>query len=85
VRVNYSPSFDDTHDCPGGCGNQVVRNMFACRACWDRLPQDDYRTPILTSRWAGDWEAHSRALTNAMQWYRVDADRRTADTIRDMG
>lgn len=82
--MNYTPSFQDTHDCPGGCGTPVVRNMFACRDCWARLPQDDHRTPILTSRWANDWSAHSRALTEAMKWYRVDADRRAAEDIREM-
>lgn len=82
--MNYSPSHQDTHDCPGGCGNQVVRNMFACAACWRRLPQD-FRTPILTSRWANDHAGHSRAMVEAMTWYRVDGDQRTAAVIRGMG
>jgi hypothetical protein len=81
--MNYTESFQDTHDCPGGCGNQVARNLFACRACWSRLPQD-FRTPILTSRWAGDHASHSRAMVDAMGWYRVDGDQRTANTIRGM-
>lgn len=82
--MNYTQSFQDTHDCPGGCGTPVVRNMFACRACWARLPQD-YRTPILTTRWANDHAGHSRAMVDAMSWYRVDADERTADHLRGMG
>lgn len=82
--MNFAPVFQDTHSCPGGCGQAVVRNMFACPACWRRLPQE-YRTPILTSRWADDHAGHSRAMVDAMAWYRVDADTRAADTIRDMG
>lgn len=82
--MNYSPTFQDTHDCPGGCGSPVVRNMFACRDCWRRLPQD-FRTPILTSRWANDHASHSRAMTDAMTWYRMDADRRTAEAIQEAG
>lgn len=82
--MNFSPAFHDTHDCPGGCGTPVVRNMFACGPCWRRLPQD-FRTPIVTSRWADDHAAHSRAMVDAMHWYRLDADQRAADTIRGMG
>lgn len=82
--MNYSESFQDTHTCPGGCGNQVVRRMFSCASCWRRLPQD-FRTPILTSRWANDWGAHSAALVDAMGWYRMDADTRAADAVREMG
>lgn len=82
--MNYTPTAQDTHTCPGGCGGAVVRNMFACASCWRRLPQD-YRTPILTSRWANDHAAHSHAMVDAMTWYRVDADTRAADRIRRDG
>jgi len=61
-------TIEDTHDCPGGCGGQVIRNQFACPACWGRLPQD-YRTPILTTRWGNDHTGHARAMVNAMHWY----------------
>lgn len=80
--MNYSEAFEDTHTCPGGCGNQVVRRLFSCTTCWRRLPLD-YRTPILTSRWANDWGAHSHALVDAMQWFRADADERAAQRMRD--
>lgn len=82
--MNKPESFQDTHTCPGGCGRAVIRNMFACVDCWRRLPQE-YRTPILTARWANDFARHSRAMVDAMQWYRLDADERAAQTIRDMG
>lgn len=59
----------DTHDCPGGCGKPVVRNTFACPACWHRLPQAR-RTAILLSRWANDRARYSRAMVDAMAWYR---------------
>lgn len=69
TTLNYSTHFQDSHECPGGCGTPVVRNMFSCPSCWRRLPQE-YRTPILTSRWANDFAGHSLALVDAMQWYR---------------
>lgn len=62
-------SFHDTHTCPGGCGRQVVRNLFACTPCWHRLPQEQ-RTLILTTRRANDYAGHSRAMVDAMHWYR---------------
>lgn len=63
------------HLCPGGCGADVAGHMFACRPCWYRLPRD-LRTPILTTWWSKDFAAHSRAMTDAMHWYRDEADSR---------
>ena len=80
--MNYLPEPHEHHTCPGGCGT-LVSNQFACRPCWRRLPMA-YQTPILTSRWAGDWDAHSRALSDAMGWYTLDSDRRWAGAIRSM-
>lgn len=57
------------HTCPGGCGRTVHNAWFACRQCWRRLPPS-LQTPILTAHWAGDEEGHSRALANAMHYYR---------------
>lgn len=82
--MNYTPAFQDTHDCPGGCGLPVVRNTFACRTCWHRL-DEDRRTLIITSRWANDLRAHSAALAEAIQWYRADAQAREAHHLQEMG
>lgn len=77
--MNYLP-LQDTHTCPGGCG-ETVTALFACRTCWRRLPMA-YQTPILTSRWAEQWDQHSRALSDAMGWYALDRDSRWAGAIR---
>lgn len=64
--MNHSPTLAD-HMCPGGC-HTVVTNTFACRDCWRRLPME-HQTPILTSQWANDEGARSRAFTDAMHWF----------------
>jgi hypothetical protein len=81
--MNYTPTKDTSHTCPGGCGRTVARHLFACRACWRRLPML-YQTPILTAYWAGDIAAHSRAMTDAMSWYAVDNDSRAAQVMREV-
>ena len=55
-----------THTCPGLCG-RIVDALFACPACTRMLPAE-VRTTINTTWWAGDWPAHSRALTDALHW-----------------
>jgi hypothetical protein len=66
--MNYSPQMHASHSCPGRCGAQVQRHLFACRACWRRLPTQ-YRTPIVTTHWASDDIGHSRAMVDAMHWF----------------
>jgi hypothetical protein len=56
------------HDCPGGCGSQVPRHLFACKPCWWRLPAD-LRRPI-TATHGVDVRAHRAAMADAMRWYR---------------
>ena len=71
--MTHTPSPQDAHGCPGGCGAPVTRGRFACPACWRRLPQG-YRTAIVATRVAGDHIGHSHAMVNAMHWYRADSD-----------
>ncbi|MPZ66775.1 MAG: hypothetical protein GEU83_15125 [Pseudonocardiaceae bacterium] len=58
-----------THECPGGCGRQVARHHFACRACWYRLPSD-LRRPI-SATYRRDAGAHPAAMAEAVAWYRT--------------
>lgn len=81
--MNYTPLLEDAHDCFGCCAVQVARHLFVCRPCWRRLPPER-QTAILTTRWAGDLAAHSRAISDAMHWYTVDREDRAAATIREM-
>jgi len=56
-----------THGCPGTCGRQVPYHLYACRACWYRLPKP-YRDEIW--RWYQvDSGKHADAMVAAQQWY----------------
>lgn len=65
---------EPTHTCPGGCGRQVPHHQFACRVDWHRLP-GRHQLAISTTYWAGDTQAHSEAMVEAMHWYRSDGAR----------
>jgi hypothetical protein len=73
---------DGLHNCPGGCEKRVSRRHFACSACWHRLPHD-LREAISSSWWARDHGAHSIAMTEAMLWYRAEAEP-ACDTSRTL-
>lgn len=60
-----------THACPGKCGRQVPRTLFACRACWGWLP-DELQQPI-TDNHLVDPPAHLAAMSEACDWYRANA------------
>lgn len=64
----------DTHACPGGCGAQVPRHLFACRDDWYRLPAD-LRRPI-TANYRRDLVNHRKAMADAHRWYRENPRRR---------
>jgi hypothetical protein len=54
------------HSCPGGCGKDVPARLFACRACWARLP-GEYKREIDGHRVGSD--AHRAGMRDAMRWY----------------
>jgi hypothetical protein len=58
-----------THDCPGGCGQQIPQRHLACKWDWYRLPTD-IRTAVWNGyrlqRWGPE---HSAALADALDWY----------------
>lgn len=54
----------DTHDCPGGCGQQVPRHLLACLDCWWLLP-----TELRHAIQRGGMH-RLRAVSAAVQWYR---------------
>lgn len=59
----------DTHTCPCGCGGQVARTRFACRAGWFRLPRS-YRDAIQRGYSCGALSTtHVAAMRAAMAWY----------------
>lgn len=62
-----SPS-SGTHECPGGCGQQVANAMFACKADWFRLPHA-LRSAVWAAWNDGDGAAHAHAMSNATRWY----------------
>lgn len=57
-----------THSCPGKCGRQVRRTLFACSACWGRLPQD-LQDSIVDNHLLNR-VAHLAAMSAACDWYR---------------
>lgn len=64
-----------THDCPGGCGQQVEQQLLACKQCWFRLPRN--LRGRLTRAYAQRDRfpaAHRRALDACLDaclaWYR---------------
>lgn len=62
-----APAAGGTHACPGGCGRRVARHLYACKACWMRLPYT-LRQPISAS-YQRDAAAHSAAMAAAASWY----------------
>lgn len=56
-----------THGCPGGCGRQVPRHLYACKACWGRLPYDMQKAIRATN--GRDLAAHGQAMAAARQWF----------------
>lgn len=67
-----------THECPGGCGQQVDRAYYACRSCWLRLP-GSLRQSILAAK--RKTTAHATAMYEAHEWFRANPplDRRSGD------
>ncbi|WP_367128276.1 hypothetical protein [Saccharothrix sp. HUAS TT1] len=63
------PRIHHTHDCPGGCGQQVGHRHFACSSCWFRLPAP-LRRAIRQHYAAGRVQAHAEAMAAAHRWYR---------------
>lgn len=62
---------DLLHHCPGGCGNAVPKNLFACRQCWYLLPFE-LRKEITYSHTQAEWwkKTHRRAMARALEGYR---------------
>lgn len=75
---------DLLHDCPGGCGVRVVRNMLSCRDCWYRLPGT--LRARLTSAYPLRYrhpEVHREALLACLEWYRTNPPiREVPDGVR---
>lgn len=59
-----------THSCPGKCGRQVPNALFACSACWGRLPHE-LQAPITDNHLVNP-PAHLAAMTAACDWYRTN-------------
>lgn len=60
---------DRSHDCPGGCGRDIVNTQYACPACWLRLPQS-IRTALAQTFGTGDEAAYAIARRDAIAFYR---------------
>ena len=58
-----------THDCPGGCGQQVRQEHFACEADWLRLPR--HMRQAISMGHAVDplSQQHTQAMADALEWY----------------
>lgn len=67
--VSTTTPRDRTHDCPGGCGQQVRYAHFACKSCWFRLPEP-LRQAIRDS-FKRRTTRRSVALYDAMEWFRA--------------
>jgi hypothetical protein len=61
------PPAPSTHDCPGRCGRQVAHHLYACLACWRRLPYA-LRQPI-NATYQRDAAGHAAAMAAAGHWY----------------
>jgi hypothetical protein len=60
-----------THDCPGGCGTQVLQSMLACRKDWFRLPEGLRRAVnFWYPRRRTHPGQHRDAVAAALAWYR---------------
>lgn len=53
------------HRCPGRCGREVPKGVFACKTCWRRLPVD-LADPLRTRA------PNLRAAANACDWFRAN-------------
>lgn len=58
------------HPCPGGCGFNIPRGLYACRPCWQRLPLAvrDRVTFGYANRGTNATE-HRRAMAEAAAWF----------------
>jgi hypothetical protein len=63
------PADDSTHACPGGCGRRVPRDLFACSACWYRLPAELRQAINDTYRPGRVSREHAAALAGACHWF----------------
>lgn len=67
---------DDSHPCPGGCGQQISRSRLSCPQDWYRLPKPlrDEVTAAYKRRWnrVDGHMRHARALSQAFRWYRAN-------------
>lgn len=64
---------DDTHACPGGCGERVPGSRLSCPADWFRLPKpirDEVNAAYRARR--SNPARHLRALRDAGHWYRAN-------------
>jgi hypothetical protein len=59
-----------THPCPGKCGQNVQRTLFACSTCWARLPRQLREN--ITDNILVNPPAHLRAMSAACDWYRTN-------------
>lgn len=74
-QAAVQPEEPPHHDCPGSCGRQVRQDLFACRACWYRLPFEMRRR--INETYRRDDAAHVRAMDAARDWFRSHAGVRT--------
>lgn len=59
------------HACPGGCGELVRKDRYACPACWRRLPEPMRDAINVAYREHGALSReHVAALMAAKDWYR---------------
>jgi hypothetical protein len=59
------------HPCPGQCGYNIPRGLFACRDDWRRLPlaiRD--RITFGYSNRGADPATHRRAMAEGVAWFR---------------
>jgi hypothetical protein len=57
------------HACPGGCGQMIRRQLFACRTDWFRLPAV-LRLGIRNSYRDKAWNVHRSYVRDALDWYK---------------
>jgi hypothetical protein len=61
------------HPCPGGCGINIPRGLYACRDDWARLPLA-MRDRIVYgySRRGADPSEHRRAMAEGSAWFKAN-------------
>ncbi len=79
--MSSSRSRSPTHGCPGGCGSQVRRELFACRPDWFRLPHA-LRAAISGAWTDGDKGGHLLAMADAIEWFRRNPRQSPAPAAR---